>query len=168
LGIISVEITETNPEDVYIQARKIAALSDNVAVKIPCHAAYYPIIKKLVQEGISLNITLVFSLTQGLMMAKLGVDYISPFIGRLDDIGADGIELIRTLRHMLDWYGFETELLAASIRDTDHFEQALMAGADIATLPPTVLEQSITHQLTDKGMAQFLADWKKLNITQFP
>jgi transaldolase len=168
LGIISVEITETNPEDVYIQARKIAALSDNIAVKIPCHATYYSIIKKLVQEGISLNITLVFSLTQGLMMAKLGVDYISPFVGRLDDIGADGIELIRKLRHMLDWYGFETELLAASIRDTDHFEQALIARADITTVPATVLEQSITHQLTDKGMAQFLADWKKLNISQFP
>src|SRR5438477_1214481 len=96
-GIISVEITETDPESVYFQARKIASLSDNIAVKIPCHPDYYSIIKKLVEEGITLNITLVFSLTQGLMMAKLGVAYISPFIGRLDDTGADGIELIHNL-----------------------------------------------------------------------
>ena len=168
LGIISVEVTETEPEDVYIQARKIASLSDNIAVKIPCHVSYFPVIKKLVEENISLNITLVFSLAQGLMMAKLGVDYISPFIGRLDDIGANGVELIEKLRHMLDWYGFETKLLAASIRDNNHFEKSIMAGADIATVPISVLEQSIHHQLTDKGMAQFLADWKKLAITQFP
>lgn len=167
-GVISVEVVETEPESVYLQARKIASLSDNIAVKIPCHANYYSVIKKLVEEGITLNITLVFSLAQGLMMAKLGVSYISPFIGRLDDIGADGIELIKQLRHMLDWYGFETQLLAASIRDTHHFEKALMAGADIATLPAAVFEQSLAHQLTDKGMAQFLADWKKLNISQFP
>ena len=168
LGVISAEITETDPEAVYVQARKIAALSDNIAVKIPCHSDYYHIIKKLVEEDVSLNITLVFSLVQGLMMAKLGVDYISPFVGRLDDIGADGSALVRQLRHMLDWYGFETQLLAASIRDTHHLEQAIMAGADIATVPGTVFEQSLAHQLTDKGMAQFLADWKKLNIAHFP
>ncbi|HLC06916.1 MAG TPA: transaldolase family protein [Candidatus Babeliales bacterium] len=168
LGVISVEVVETDPESVYLQARKIASLSDNIAVKIPCHAHYYSVIRKLVEEGITLNITLVFSLAQGLMMAKLGVAYISPFVGRLDDIGADGIELIKQLRHMLDWYGFETQLLAASIRDTHHFEKALMAGADIATLPIAVFEQSLAHQLTDKGMAQFLADWNKLNISQFP
>jgi len=168
LGVISVEVVETDPESVYLQARKIASLSDNIAVKIPCHAHYYSVIRKLVEEGITLNITLVFSLAQGLMMAKLGVAYISPFVGRLDDIGADGIELIKQLRHMLDWYGFETQLLAASIRDTHHLEKALMAGADIATLPIAVFEQSLAHQLTDKGMAQFLADWNKLNISQFP
>jgi len=167
-GIISVEVTETEPENVYLQARKIAALADNIAVKIPCHAHYYSVIKKLIGEGITLNITLVFSLAQGLMMAKLGAQYISPFIGRLDDVNADGIELVQHLRHMIDWYDFETELLAASIRDVAHFEKALLAGADIATLPVEVFEKSLTHQLTDKGMAQFLADWKKLNITRFP
>jgi transaldolase len=168
LGVINVEVTETEPEAVYMQARKIAALSDNIAVKIPCHPKYYTVIKKLVEEGISINITLLFSLAQGLMMAKLAVDYISPFIGRLDDIGSNGIELIHQLRHMLDWYGFETELLAASIRDIDHFEKIIMAGADIATLPAAVFEQSLNHQLTDKGMEQFLADWKKLNVARFP
>lgn len=168
-GIISVEVVETEPEKVYQQAHAIAALADNIAVKIPCHADYYSVIKQLVAEGIQLNITLVFSLSQGLMMAKLGVDYISPFIGRLDDSGSNGIELIRQLRHMLDFYGFEhTQLLAASIRDTAHLEAAMLAGADIATVPVTVFEHSIAHPLTDKGMAQFLTDWKTLNISQFP
>jgi transaldolase len=168
LGLISVEITETEPELVYLQARKIAALSDNIAVKIPCHPHYYSVIRKLVEEGVTLNITLVFSLSQGLMMAKLGAAYISPFVGRLDDNGQDGIELIKQLRHMLDWYGFETQLLAASIRDVQHLEGVMMAGADIATVPENVFEKSLTHQLTDTGMEQFLTDWQKLNIKQFP
>lgn len=167
-GIISVEVVEEEPDQMYLQARKLASLSDNIVIKIPCHANYYSVIKKLIAEGIPLNITLVFSLTQGLMMAKLGAQYISPFIGRLDDIGANGIELIQHLRHMIDWYNFETELLAASIRDVAHFEQTILAGADIATVPVAVFEKSLEHQLTDKGMAQFLADWKKLNITRFP
>lgn len=168
LASISVEITESAPDDVYLQARKIASLSDNIVVKIPCYEPYYPIIKKLIAEGIAINITLVFSLAQGLMMAKLGANYISPFVGRLNDTGIDGINVIRQLRHMLDWYGFETQLLAASIRDTQNLEQAIMAGADIATIPTNVFEESLTHELTDKGMAQFSADWKKLNITKFP
>ncbi len=167
-GSISVEVTETDPESVYLQARKIAALSPNITVKIPCHPHYYLAIRKLIEEGIKLNITLIFSLSQALMMAKLGVEYISPFVGRIDDIGADGIELIHHLRHMLDWYGFETELLAASIRDIPHFEKVIMAGADIVTVPVSVFEQSLHHQLTDKGMEQFAQDWKKLNISRFP
>ncbi len=167
-GSISVEVTETEPEQVYLQARKLASLCDNIVVKVPCHAHYYTVIKKLIAEGIPLNITLVFSLSQGLMMAKLGAQYISPFVGRLDDIGTDGIELIQHLRHIIDWYDFETEILAASIRDVAHFEQAMLAGADIATVPVEVFEKSLAHQLTDKGMAQFLADWKKLNVNRFP
>ena len=168
-GVISVEVVESTPENVYLQACKIAKLSDNIAVKIPCHVDYYPVIRQLIDEGIILNITLVFSLAQGLMMGKLGAHYISPFIGRLNDIkGNSGIELVKQLRHMLDWYDFETELLAASIRDTSHFEQVIMAGADVATLPMKVFEDSLTHPLTDKGMEQFLIDWKKLNITHFP
>jgi len=167
-GSISVEITEEEPQQAYLQARKLASLCDSIVIKVPCHARYYTIIKKLVAEGVPLNITLVFSLAQGLMMAKLGVQYISPFIGRLDDIGVNGIELLQHLRHIIDWYDFETELLAASIRDVAHFEQAMLAGADIATVPVNVFEKSLEHQLTDKGIAQFLADWKKLNINRFP
>ena len=167
-GIINVEITENEPEAVYFQARRIAALSNNIAVKIPCHPQYYSVIRKLVEEEIPLNITLLFSLSQGLMMAKLGVAYISPFIGRLDDQGKNGIELIHQLRHMLDWYGFETQLLGASIRDIDHFEKVIMAGADIATVPVSVFEKSLEHELTDSGIQQFLMDWKKLHIDKFP
>ncbi|HEX4068742.1 MAG TPA: transaldolase family protein, partial [Candidatus Babeliales bacterium] len=178
-GSISVEVTETEPDLVLIQARKLASLCDGIVIKVPCHAKYYNIIRKLIAEGIPLNITLVFSLSQGLMMAKLGAQYISPFIGRLDDIAVssgalcegrrgNGIELIQHLRHIIDWYNFETELLAASIRDVAHFEKAMLAGADIATVPVDVFEKSLAHQLTDKGMAQFLADWQKLNITRFP
>jgi|SRR5579872_7124330 len=167
-GVISVEVVETDPEKIYTQARSIAMLADNIAVKIPCHANYYSVIKRLVDEGITLNITLVFSLAQGLMMAKLGVRYISPFVGRLDDTGVDGVELVKQLRNMLDWYGFDTQLLAASIRDVAHFEAVIRAGADIATLPTAVFENALVHSLTDKGMAQFLADWKKLHISQFP
>ena len=167
-GCISVEVVETDPQQIYLQARKLASLCDSIVIKIPCHTAYYPVIRKLIDEGIPLNITLVFSLSQGLMMAKLGAQYISPFVGRLNDIGENGIELVQHLRHMIDWYDFETQLLAASIRDVAHFEQAVLAGADIATVPVEVFEKSLDHQLTDKGIAQFLTDWKKLNITRFP
>jgi transaldolase len=98
----------------------------------------------------------------------LGVAYISPFIGRLDDAGENGIELIQHLRHVLDWYGLETQLLAASIRDTQHLEHAIIAGADVVSVPEAVFEKSLSHELTDKGMEQFITDWKKLNVHTFP
>lgn len=168
LGVISVEVVEIEPAKVYKQAHDIAALADNIAVKIPCHYQYYSVIKRLVDEGITLNITLLFTLAQGLMMAKLGVQYISPFVGRLEDNGADGVALIEQLRHMLDFYNFDTELLAASIRSVAHLENVIMAGADIATMPVRVFESSLTHPLTDQGMTQFLSDWQKLDIIHFP
>jgi len=167
-GVISVEVVEEEPDAVYKQARTIFDLADNIAVKIPCHKDYYAVIKRLVHEKIRLNITLVFSVAQGLMMSKLGVDYISPFIGRLDDSGCNGMELLIQLRNMIDQYQFETNILAASIRGVDQFAQAIMAGADVATVPVEVLEKAVKHPLTDKGMIQFLDDWKKLGIQQFP
>jgi transaldolase len=167
-GVISVEVVETDPDAVYKQARAIFDLADNIAVKIPCHKDYYAVIKRLVQEKVPLNITLVFSLAQGLMMSKLGVDYISPFVGRLDDSGSDGMELIVQLRCMLNRYQFSTQLLAASIRDVAHFANSVLAGADVATVPVEVLEKVVKHPLTDKGMVQFIEDWKKLGIKQFP
>jgi len=167
-GVISVEITEKEPTAVYNQARKIADLAQNVTVKIPCHEKYFTIIKQLVQEKISLNITLVFSLIQGLIMCKLGVDYISPFIGRLDDIDCDGLTLVSELRMMIDHYHFKTKIIAASIRDILHINQTIMIGADIATVPVEVLEKGMNHPLTDKGMTKFLQDWQKLNIKKFP
>lgn len=167
-GCISVEVTEDLPERVYEQAKQIAALAPNIAVKIPCHAKYYEVIHALVQEGITLNITLVFSLTQALMMSKLGVTMISPFVGRLDDNGENGVELLYEIRSMLDKYGFKTELLAASIRNENHFKGAILARADSITLPIDVFEKSIIHVLTDQGMDKFNVDWKKLGIRQFP
>jgi len=167
-GVISVEITEQEPEKVYYQAKKISAIASNIVVKIPCHQKYYAIIKNLTQEKIPLNITLVFSLIQGLMMCKLGVNYISPFIGRLDDIDCDGIALINELRTMIDTYSFMTQIIAASIRDTQHINQAIMAGVDIATVPVSLLEKALDHPLTETGMAQFLHDWQQLTTKNFP
>jgi transaldolase len=167
-GEISVEVTEMEPNALYKQAQAIAHLSDNIIVKIPCHKNYYAVIKKLVAEKIPINVTLVFSLTQGLMMSKLGVRYISPFMGRLDDNGGDSIALLAQLRSMIDQYNYSTHILAASVRNGEHCNGAIIAGADVITLSPELLEKICAHPLTDQGMAQFLHDWKKLNITQFP
>lgn len=165
---VSVEVTEIEPEAVYVQAKKIAALGNNIAVKIPCHLRYYGVIKKLVDEGVSLNVTLVFTLAQGMCMCKLGVDYISPFVGRLDDIDTSGIKLVEDLIHMRDNYVFDTKILAASIRSIDQLHEVIIAGADIATVPASVLEKAVKHPLTDQGLDMFLADWKKLGIKIFP
>jgi len=168
-GDVSVEVTETEKDKVYKQAKEIASIANNVIVKIPCHKDYYAVIKKLVEEGIQLNITLVFTLLQSLFMCKLGVKYISPFIGRLDDIDSPGTELIDKLRIMVDEYNFtKTHILAASIRHVKHFHEVLMAGADVATVPVAVLEKSVQHPLTDIGIEKFMEDWKKLGVKQFP
>ncbi len=165
---ISVEITEKKPEDVYRQAQAIAALGKNITVKIPAHKDYAQIIKKLVDEGVSINITLIFTLAQALMMCKLGVKYISPFIGRLDDSGEDGIERLSEIRFMIDEYGYSTKLLAASLRGIEHFNDTVLVGADVATLPVKLFETILDHPLTDAGMKRFDEDWQKLGISQFP
>lgn len=167
-GEISVEVTEKEPQAVYKQAKEIAALAKNVLVKIPCHRDYYPVIATLVQEKVKLNITLVFTLIQGLFMSKLGVTYISPFIGRWDDIDQDGASLLYQLRQMIDEYSYETKLLAASLRHARHIHEAIMAGSDAITVPPDVLEKSADNILTNKGIALFDADWKKLGVKSFP
>lgn len=167
-GDVSVEVTESDPEKVYIQAKAIAALAENVVVKIPCHQNYYAVIKRLADEGVALNITLVFSVIQGLMMAKLDVKYISPFVGRWDDIDAQGVDVLLEMREMMDTYHFSTQILAASLRSVRHLHHAIAAGADVATVSRAVLEKATSHVLTDKGMAKFDADWQKLGIKQFP
>ena len=167
-GEISIETTEKDPKAVYEQAKKIAGLGPNILVKIPCTREYYPIIGDLVKEGVKLNITLVFSLMQGLFMSKLGVTYISPFIGRLNDIDNDGLGLLYELKQMQEDYGFETGILAASLRTVDHLHGTIEAGVDVATLPVSILEKTTTHPLTDAGIAAFDTDWKKLGIKQFP
>ena len=161
-GPVSIEVVEKAPEAVYAQAKQIAALAPNVVVKIPCLPEYLPVIKKLVSEKVKLNITLVFSETQALVMAKLGVAYISPFIGRWDDIGVEGMELIQNLVDIKNSYDFESQILAASIRTVQQWKLSALAGADVATLPPAVFEQGLKHPLTDRGVELFDNDWKKL------
>lgn len=167
-GEISVEVTEKEPQAVYKQAKAIAALAPNIVVKIPCHREYYPVIKKLSDEGIKLNITLVFTLVQSLMMCKMGAHIISPFIGRWDDIDVEGSDILYEIKEMIETYGYETQLLAASLRTVRHIHKSIAAGADIATVPAEVLEKSLSHPLTNQGMAAFEADWQKLGIRQFP
>ncbi len=167
-GHISVEVTRHEADDIYKQAKAIAKLGKNVWVKIPCHANYYEVIKKLVDEEIKLNITLVFTVLQSLMMCKLGVYYISPFVGRWNDIDVDGMAFIPQMREMIDFYGYETKILAASIRSVQNFHEALTAGADAITIPVDVFEKSVSNPLTDAGIAKFLTDWKKLGINRFP
>lgn len=165
---VSVEITQKDPQAVYEQAKKIASLDDTIVVKIPCHLDYYQIIHKLVQEKIKINITLIFTLEQAWLMCKMGVRYISPFVGRWDDIDVDGSELLYELREMVDQYGYKTQILAASLRHIRHVHEALMAGADVATIPPVALERLSEHILTEKGIALFDQDWKKLGVSAFP
>jgi len=167
-GDVSIEVTEVDSKAVYKQAHEIAKLDSNVVVKIPCASDYYMTIKRLVAEGIKINATLVFSLEQSLMMAKLGVHYISPFIGRLNDIGADGQALIEEIRTMLNLYDYESQLLAASIRTVRDVHDVMLSGADIATIPISVFEKMMHHPLTKKGMELFTNDWKKINNKKFP
>ena len=167
-GDVSIEVTEQDPQAVYKQAQEIAKLAKNVVVKVPCHKQYYKVIKQLADEGVALNITLVFTALQGLMMCKLGVKYISPFVGRWDDIDVDGIEVLHDMRSMVDTYNFKTQILAASLRNVRHFHEAMLMGADVATVPLVVLEKSVIHPLTNQGIEKFNADWQKLGIKQFP
>lgn len=167
-GEISVEITEQDPKKAYEQAKKIAALADNVIVKIPCHKDYYGIIERLVDENVPLNITLVFTVIQGFMMAKLGVRYISPLLGRWDDIDVDASDLLPQLRHMMDLNGYKTGILVASIRQVRQLHQAIISGADAATVSPALFELAMKHPLTDAGKRTFESDWQTLNVDTFP
>lgn len=165
---VSVEVTETQPEKVYKQAQQIADIAENVVVKIPCDPLYFETMQQLLSEAVRINVTLIFSLLQGLIMCKFDVDYISPFVGRLEDIDVSGIDLVQDLRAMIDQYNFDTQVLAASLRSVQHFHQAIIAGADAVTLPVEVFEKSLEHPLTKIGMKKFLDDWQKLGITKFP
>jgi|ERR1700733_12329372 len=167
-GRISVQVTQEDPKKIYKQAQQIAHLAPNIWVKVPCHSAYYPVIDALVKEGVRLNITLVFTLLQALMMCKLGADYISPFVGRWGDIDVEGIPIIVQMREMIDFYNFETHLLAASIRDLPGFHESVQAGVDAVTLPPAIFEKAINHPLTKQGMEKFAKDWHKVGVKTFP
>ncbi len=161
-GPVSAEVAATDEETMLAEARKLAAIAENVAIKVPLTWAGLKTCRTLSQDGIMVNVTLCFSANQALLAAKAGAAFVSPFVGRMDDVGEDGMALIRDIRTIFDNYpDLGTEVLAASIRHPRHITEAALAGADVATVPPSVLKQIVNHPLTDKGLAQFLADWKK-------
>lgn len=159
-GPISAEVTSYDYENMVKEAREIATWADNIVVKIPMTEDGLKAVNTLSKEGIKTNCTLIFSVSQGLMAAKAGATYISPFVGRIDDMGEDGIRLIRELREVLDIYGLESEIIAASIRSNKHLEGSALAGAHIATIPGSIFEKLWSHPLTDAGIASFKKDWE--------
>ncbi len=160
-GDVSAEVTALDTEGMLKEGREYAAIAKNVVVKCPLTLDGLKATRTLSSEGIGVNVTLCFSASQALLAAKAGAKYISPFIGRLDDISTDGMELIRQIVTIYDNYGFATEVLAASIRHPMHIVDCALAGADVATIPFKVIQQLVNHPLTDKGLDAFLADWKK-------
>ncbi len=160
-GPVSAEVTATEAPEMIKEGVSLADIADNVTVKLPLTLEGLVACKALTEEGIDTNVTLCFSANQALLAAKAGATFISPFIGRLDDINVDGMELIRDIRMIYDNYDFRTEILAASIRSANHVKESAIAGADVATVPPAVLKSLVRHPLTDKGLDAFLADWAK-------
>jgi len=161
-GPISAEVTAVDYDGIMKEAHTLAAFHRNIVVKIPIIAEGLKAIKTCASEGIRVNVTLCFSANQALLAAKAGATFVSPFVGRLDDAGQDGMELVREIRAVYDNYAdLKTLILAASIRTVMHVKQAAMIGADVATVPPAVLRALVHHPLTDKGLELFLTDWRK-------
>ena len=160
-GPVSAEVVSVDRDGMVQEARELSKLADNIVVKIPLIEEGLKAVKVLSQEGIKINVTLCFSSIQALMAAKAGASYISPFVGRIDDISHRGMELVEEIVTIYDNYGFETEVIVASIRNPIHVLDAALMGADIATIPFKVIQQLIKHPLTDIGLENFLADWKK-------
>jgi transaldolase len=161
-GPVSAEVTATDHATMLAEGRKLAALATNVAVKVPLTVDGLKTCKALSDDGIMVNVTLCFSAAQAILAAKAGATFISPFVGRLDDIGQDGMQLIADIVQIYNNYpDFKTEVLVASIRHPIHLIESAKLGADVATLPPNVLKGLVKHPLTDKGLEAFLADWKK-------
>ena len=161
-GDVSAEVVAVKYDDILHEARILAKVHKNVVVKIPLLPDGLKAVKALAKEGIRTNVTLCFSANQALLAAKAGAYIISPFVGRLDDIGQDGVELVEEIRQIYDNYDFKTKILFASVRHADHVKQAALIGADIATCPFKIIEQLYRHPLTDAGLKQFLDDWAKL------
>ena len=160
-GPVSAEVVATEADAMIAEGRKLAEIAPNITVKLPLTWDGLKACKVLSGEGKMVNVTLCFSANQALIAAKAGATFISPFIGRLDDINLDGMDLIADIRTIYDNYGFETEILAASIRSVNHVLESARIGADVMTAPPEVIKKLASHPLTDKGLAQFLADWEK-------
>ncbi|MFZ2906489.1 MAG: fructose-6-phosphate aldolase [Cyclobacteriaceae bacterium] len=160
---VSAEVIATDFEGIMKEGRELAKIDDKIVVKVPMIKEGVKALKKFTSEGIRTNCTLVFSAGQAILAAKAGASYVSPFVGRLDDVSQDGLELIAQLRHIYDNYGYETEILAASIRHTMHLIKCAEIGADVSTCPLSVIMALLNHPLTDIGLAKFLADHKKSN-----
>ncbi len=160
-GPVSAEVTATDYDGMMAEAKVLAKIADNVAIKVPLTLDGLKACKTIRSEGRMVNVTLCFSANQALLAAKAGASFISPFVGRLDDIGIEGMDLISEIRQIYDNYDFKTEILVASARTVNHVKDAALIGADIVTAPPAVLRSLVRHPLTDKGLEAFLADWAK-------
>ncbi|MDK3017168.1 fructose-6-phosphate aldolase [Pseudodonghicola flavimaris] len=160
-GPVSAEVVATEAEAMIAEGRKLAEIAGNIAVKVPLTWDGLKACKVLSGEGRMVNVTLCFSANQAILAAKAGATFISPFIGRLDDINLDGMQLIEDIRTIYDNYGYETQILAASIRTVNHITESARIGADVITAPPAVIKAMAAHPLTDKGLAAFMADWAK-------
>ena len=160
-GPVSAEVTATESEQMIAEGKKLAEIADNIAIKVPLTWDGLKACKALSDLGHMVNVTLCFSANQALLAAKVGATFISPFIGRLDDINLDGLELIGDIRLIYDNYGYDTQILAASIRTVNHVTQSALIGADVMTAPPSVIKSLASHPLTDKGLAAFLSDIKQ-------
>lgn len=165
-GPVSAEVIATDAEGMIKEARKYVTWADNVYVKLPMTVEGVRACKVVSEEGIHVNMTLVFSVNQALLAAKAGATLVSPFVGRLDDVAENGMDLVDEILSVYENYGYDTKVLVASIRHPEHVAQAAMMGADIATIKPEILDQLFVHPLTDKGLKQFLADWKTVKNKQ--
>ncbi|MGD2047331.1 MAG: fructose-6-phosphate aldolase [Gemmatimonadota bacterium] len=161
-GPVSLEVVGVDRGTMVAEGRKLAAIHENAVVKVPLTEDGLKACRDLVSEGFKVNVTLCFSVSQALLAAKAGATYVSPFVGRIDDISGEGMDLIHQIRQVYDNYAYETEILAASIRHPVHVVESMLIGADCCTIPPKVLWQLSKHPLTDKGLEGFLSDWEKL------
>lgn len=164
-GPVSAEVAATDYAEIMREAAILARIADNVCIKVPLTLDGLKACKAIRSDGRMVNVTLCFSANQALLAAKAGASFISPFIGRIDDMGIDGMELIAEIKQIYDNYDFQTEILAASIRTINHVKEAAMIGAHVATVPPATLKALVKHPLTDKGLETFLSDWKKTGQT---
>jgi transaldolase len=160
-GPVSAEVVSLKADEMIAEGRKLAAIADNICVKVPLTWDGLKTCKTLTDEGFKVNVTLCFSANQALLAAKAGATFISPFVGRLDDINIDGMDLIAEIRQIYDNYAFETEILVASVRTVNHVTQAAIIGADVVTVPPAVLKKLVDHPLTANGLEAFMKDWAK-------
>jgi transaldolase len=160
-GPVSAEVTATDYSEMMSQAKVLAKIADNICIKVPLTMDGLKACRAIRSDGRLVNVTLCFSANQALLAAKAGASFISPFIGRIDDMGIDGTELIAEIRTIYDNYDYKTEILAASIRTVNHVKEVALLGADVATIPPATLRALVKHPLTDKGLEMFLSDWAK-------